>query len=121
MNRVVCRSIGSCTCRSRTNERRSSRTLRKALEVKRNSCPRPRGAACFVTPFLRGHASSGEGNTSATQPAIGGRRAAPNTQADSGGLAPRDRAYPCCEPIGKEKPAREALFSCHEAGESSKL
>src|SRR5262245_14746152 len=110
MNRVVCRSIGSCTCRSRTNERRSSRTLRKALEVKRKSCPRPRGAACFVTPFLRGHGSSGEGNTSATQPAIGGRRAAPNTQAGSGGPALEAELPLATTQLGSKTCPRDTFF-----------
>jgi hypothetical protein len=69
----------------------------KVLAVKRKYFPRPRGAALFLTPFLRGPSSGGEGTASATRLAIGGRRdswpqgrgrAAPNTHADSGGPAP---------------------------------
>jgi hypothetical protein len=46
----------------------------KAFEVKRKYFPRPRGAAFFLTLFLRGHSSGGEGDASATRLAISGRR-----------------------------------------------
>src|SRR5262249_51913 len=79
-------------------------------------CPSTATPTCgsqpfFWTPCLRDHSSGGEGNPSATWLALGRRRdsgpigrgrAVPNTQADSGGPAPRGRDSPYRELIGSQ-------------------
>ena len=89
----------------------------KALGVKRKYLPRPRGAAFFLTPFLRGHGSGGEGTASATRLAIGGRRDSwpgrPRTSRTqhSYGLRRPDPAGPggCA---GEQAPAGPDTHSC---------